>query len=401
MSACETLPAGLPLPLDQQSARDRHWRGRLQESIRDLRLLSGVNDDSLDDLWRSTVKDYTSLALTKQTDKRMAVWGVVKRLREMQSEEYVAGMWEGALEEQLAWRVADCTVSQRPPELQINPTWSWTSVQGTILTPGRSGRSQRKYTIRDHAGERIWFDLGEQGTRPGLPTKRSESASDMTRELDLSSERRRHSGATSRVGSQTENPGASDVVQTPRPPFTTRTSSPPRTEHVSASRQGTQYSIARQNSQITPDERREKEPALKTNKIAMQGFLHVGRLVHGRSRASWSFEIPHASNIADEIKAFPDLVPSPEHLDTVFVVLALTKRPSKKEIESTNEEIWYEGHGLLLQESSETWCFKRIGALEIRHLSYDTWEQLQVTSSSLPGSMLKTDTEPRKNFYID
>ena len=252
MSACETLPAGLPLPLDQQSARDRHWRGRLQESARGTKLLSGINDDSLDDLWRSTVRDYTSLDLTNQTDKRMAIWGVVKRLREIQSEEYVAGMWEGALEEQLAWRVVDCTTSKRPSELNINPTWSWTSIQGAILSPSRSDRWQRSYIIRDHAGDRIWFDIGEQGIRPGLPTKRSESASDMTRELDLSNERRRHSSTATRTGSQPDVLGSFDAAQTPRPLLRSRTSSPLRIEHtprIPSSRQGTQYSNAQQNSQ--------------------------------------------------------------------------------------------------------------------------------------------------------
>lgn len=400
MSACETLPAGLPLPLDQQSARDRHWRGRLQESARGTKLLSGINDDSLDDLWRSTVRDYTSLDLTNQTDKRMAIWGVVKRLREIQSEEYVAGMWEGALEEQLAWRVVDCTTSKRPSELNINPTWSWTSVQGAILNPGRSARWQRSYIIRDHAGDRIWFDIGEQGIRPGLPTKRSESASDMTRELDFSSERRRHSSTATRTSSQPDVLGSLDAAQTPRPLLRSRTSSPLRMEHtprMPSSRQGTQYSNAQQT---LPDERREKEPTLKSNKIAMQGFLHVGRLSQNQSHPR-SLEIPHAFNKTDEIDAFPDLVSSLDDLETIFVVLALTERSNKVETDTMAEEVWFEGHGLLLQEANEPWCFRRTGAIDIRHLSYKTWQRLRTTSSSLPGSIMETDTTPCKNFYIE
>jgi hypothetical protein len=403
MSACETLPAGLPLSLDQQSARDRHWRARLQESARGTKLLSGVNDDSLDDLWRSTVRDYTSLDLTNQTDKRMAIWGVVKRLREIQSEEYVAGMWEGALEEQLAWRVVDCTTSKRPSELNINPTWSWTSMQGTILNPSRSARWQRSYIIRDHAGDRIWFDIGEQGIRPRLPKKRSESASDMTRELDLLSERRRHSSTTTRTGSQPDVLGSLDAAQTPRPLLRSRTSSPLRMEHtprIPSSRQGTQSFNAQQNSQTSPDERREIEPALKSNKIAMQGFLHVGRLSQNQPR-SWSLEIPHAFDKTDEIDAFPDLVSSLDYLETIFVVLALTERSNKDETNTREEEVWFEGHGLLLQEANEPWCFRRTGALDIRHLSYKTWQCLRTTSSSLPGSIMETDTTPCKNFYIE
>ncbi|EMD65158.1 hypothetical protein COCSADRAFT_181104 [Bipolaris sorokiniana ND90Pr] len=402
MSACETLPAGLPLPLDQQSARDRHWRGRLQESTRGTKLLSGVNDDSLDDLWRSTVRDYTSLDLTNQTDKRMAIWGVVKRLREIRSEEYVAGMWEGALEEQLGWRVVDCTTSKRPSELNINPTWSWTSMQGTVLNPDRSARWQRSYIIRDHGGDRIWFDIGDQGIRPRLPRKSSESPSDMTRELDLISERRR-SSATTRTGSQPDVFGSLDAAQNPRPLLRTRTSSPLRMEHtprIPSSKQGTQSSNAQQNSQASSDERRELEPTLKSNKIAMQGFLHVGRLSQNQPR-SWSLEISHAFDETDEIDAFPDLVPSVDDLETVFVVLALTERPNKVETDTMAEEVWFEGHGILLQEANEPWCFRRTGALNIRHLSYKTWQHLRTTSSSLPGSIMETDTTPCKNFYIE
>jgi len=423
MSACETLPAGLPLPLDQQSSIDRHWRGRLQESARGTTLLSGVNDDSLDDLWISTVRDYTSLNLTNQTDKRMAIWGVVKRLREIQSEEYVAGMWEGALEEQLAWRVADCTTSKRPSELNINPTWSWTSIQGTVLSQSRSARWERSYIIRDHHDDRIGFDIGEQGIRPRLPTRRSENASDMTRELDALSARRRESGTTTRTGSQQDGLGTLDADQISRPLLRSRTSSPSRMEHtprIPISRQETRNSNAHKKSQTSPDERREHEPTLKINEIAMQGFLHVGHLSQHQPR-SWSLEIPHAFEKTDEIDAFPDLVSSLDDVETIFVVLALTKCSNKDETNIMAQEVWYEGHGLLLQEArirtrpqseskahsilseqeaKEPWCFRRTGALHIRHLSSKTWQTLQTTSSSFPGSILETDIRPRKRFYV-
>lgn len=403
MSACETLPAGLPLPLDQQSATDRHWRGRLQESTRGTKLLSGVNDDSLDDLWISSVKEYTRLDLTNQTDKRMAVWGVVKRLREMQSEEYVAGMWEGALEEQLAWKVADCRVSERPVELRTNPTWSWTSVKGAIVVPGRSRRWQRSYTVRDHTGGKIWVDLDVEGTRPGPQRKPSENAADMRRELDLANERRRHSSTASRKGSTPGESGSTDDTQIIRPLFRSRTSSPPRTDFIPGSRRSTQYSNTYQNLHTTSDELREKEPELSNTRIAMQGFLHVGRLRWSQSAACWRFEIPHAHDKTTEVNAFPDIQPKTDVVETVFVVLALTKQPDRVdvEIESTHEGIWYEGYGLLLQESSSDWCYRRTGALEIRHLSYNTWQHLQITSSSSHGSRMEIDTTPCKNFFLE
>ena len=63
----------------------------------------------MEDFWKPAVKNYTSCNLTKQSDKRMAGWGIAKLVRDSleSGEEYSAGMWEHHLEEQLAWTVAD------------------------------------------------------------------------------------------------------------------------------------------------------------------------------------------------------------------------------------------------------------------------------------------------------
>ena len=141
MSACETLPAGLPQPLDSASGPDRHWRGRLQEFEGSDEPLAGAKDDSIESFWKAAVWKYTSCNLTKGSDKLIAMWGIAKLVRDEIGIEYGNGLWEKNLEDQLAWRVAECTLVVRPSystewalERKI-PTWSWASMDGAIEVP--------------------------------------------------------------------------------------------------------------------------------------------------------------------------------------------------------------------------------------------------------------------------
>ena len=407
MSACETIPAGLPLPLDQQSAMDRHWRGRLQESTRGTMLLSGVNDDSLDDFWQRSVQSYTSLDLTKQSDKRMAIWGVAKRVRDMLDEDYVAGMWEGALEEQLAWRVANYTAAERPEDLATNPTWSWASMKGTILASERSERRRRSYIVTNHTGEQISFDLGDDSARPGLPRKHSENAADMRRELKLADERRRKSSTTTRQDSQPDlSMLAEDIQAEPESTqasgiFSPRALSPKRKDSEPSRKESTHGLSSQQESQAALDEKREKEPELQDKKIAVNGFLHKGHLKRIDSSGIWSLEIQNLASNRAEIDAFPDLSPVADDLAVTFVVLALTQLSDQASLEGSNREIWYEGHGLMLQEAKEELCYRRIGALRIRHLNHQLWQYLQTTNSSPQDTTDNPKAIPGTKFFLE
>jgi hypothetical protein len=81
-------------------------------------------------------------------------------------------------------------------------------------------------------------------------------------------------------------------------------------------------------------------------------------------------------------------------------VLALTQFPDQGNVNNSIEETWYEGHGFMLPETEEEWCYRRIGVLEIRRLSYYTGQQLQTTSSSLKETKRESDLIPRKNFFL-
>jgi hypothetical protein len=175
LSACESLPKGLPLPLDDVASTDRHWRGRLQESSSLAhKPLSGANDDSLEGFWAASVLNYTKCELTSQSDKSKAIWSIAKLVRDASGDEYGAGLWAMALEEQLSWKVASAKESIRSVDLQESqPSWSWTSIQGAILLPERV-IANYCYRVKGHDGNAIAFKI-KGSSRPVVEREHSDS----------------------------------------------------------------------------------------------------------------------------------------------------------------------------------------------------------------------------------
>jgi hypothetical protein len=174
-SASETFPYGLPPALDDSASTDRHWRGRLQESSSLAHSpLSGPNNDSLEGFWKSSVLRYTNSNLTHQADKSLAIWSIARLVRDASGDDYGAGMWSRALEEQLGWRVVNTETSLRSMELQyLQPSWSWMSVQGAVLVGEREAR-ERVYRVKGHNGRAICFAT-ERRKRPTIEREDSES----------------------------------------------------------------------------------------------------------------------------------------------------------------------------------------------------------------------------------
>lgn len=160
ISACETLPSGLPQPIDTMTSMDRNWRLRLQKITAINRdSIAGDADVSLDQFWKQAVRSYTKCDLTKQSDKVLAIFGIAKLVGDdLGGEEFEVGMWQHSLHEQLAWRVVDCRTASRAEDLRHNPTWSWASIKGEIKLADRSPNEKRFYVIRNHEGEFIGFE---------------------------------------------------------------------------------------------------------------------------------------------------------------------------------------------------------------------------------------------------
>jgi hypothetical protein len=439
MSACETIPGGLPLPLDRLSSTDRHWRGRLQEGgTDDSIMLSAANDDSIADFWKSAVENYTSLDLTKQYDKRMAVWGIAKICRDNLREAYVAGLWEFALEEQLAWRVADHTTAKKPDELAINPSWSWASVKGKILVQDRFEHQFRDYRVTDHTGEPVSFHSDDLNARPKLPRKSSEDpkeeVANMGKELELVEERRRKSSATSRQGSQV---GFSDVISyrlgsigsSQSAPFGAQTMSPQPTgvigrytgdskihDHLSWYRVASELPRAilswltrpiyaqtqqveplrEQNPQRSTKNTRDTEPELTDMRLAIRGYIHQGVMKRQDGSGGWMLVSASEDKAFQDtlIEAFPDLTPGSEEEATHFIVLALSRRADDDDyfMQSPDESpapSWYVGRGIMVRpfggERGHCRCYVRTGALNIRYLGERAWEHFKNADGSREG----------------
>lgn len=90
--------------------------------------------------WRGSIRDYSSLSLTKNSDRILALSGVGREygdwLRASSSNNpprvrLVAGVWEGDLHQSLMWAPAEVG----KPRIDAYPTWSWASYDGPTHWP--------------------------------------------------------------------------------------------------------------------------------------------------------------------------------------------------------------------------------------------------------------------------
>lgn len=81
--------------------------------------------------WTSVVMKYSKTNLTYPSDRLPALSGVASRQQAMTGGHYLAGIWRERLHEQLLWRTASPTSRRMRPPWRA-PTWSWTSVDGSV-----------------------------------------------------------------------------------------------------------------------------------------------------------------------------------------------------------------------------------------------------------------------------
>ena len=160
VSACESLPDGLPFALSAIATTDRRWRGRLQRKNSGQESPDLTVEDSLESFWKTAVLNYTSCELTNQADKTFAIWSVAKLVRDHLAfeDEYGCGLWATVLHEQLAWQVKSTRKNARMDTLQsIFPSWSWASVNAPIQISDRLV-DERSYTIKNHDRKSVAFE---------------------------------------------------------------------------------------------------------------------------------------------------------------------------------------------------------------------------------------------------
>lgn len=392
MSACESLPAGLPQPMDGAAGPDRHWRGRLQEPEGSHEPLAGAIDSSLEYFWKTAVLKYTSCNLTKGRDKLIAMWGIAKLVRDALGVEYGDGLWEKHLEDQLAWRVAECTLDIRPSESTDEskarniPSWSWASMDGAIEVPDRL-TNQDHYVVKDHNNRPLAFDL--IGVRRPATPKRGEQASPI------------------------QTRGMSDsAVELQK-----------RYKELEKERRGGDSEFGQHHSAKID---RDAEPKFYSKCIPIQGHIGRGRLKEYEGKKKWSLILDGLSS--EDIEVFPDTKPkmaNPVDANPFFVVLSAKQviKPVGPNLSDKNErtnhqenglgeyaeledgeaeisDFMVSGVGIILKDAGND-HFRRTGALYFRNVGPRVFEKLQETYGAKDLLTSKYDPVLGRKFWLD
>jgi hypothetical protein len=120
--ACERYPKGFAKPLSEP------------EGMRISRVGSEGSRKGTDvfDIWGPIVSAYSSCAITMDTDRLIALYGVAMKVRDILDSKYIAGMWENDLVAQLTWMVANSDKSHRTKQ-HVAPSWSWACIVGEVI----------------------------------------------------------------------------------------------------------------------------------------------------------------------------------------------------------------------------------------------------------------------------
>ncbi|KAH7398502.1 heterokaryon incompatibility protein-domain-containing protein [Pyrenochaeta sp. MPI-SDFR-AT-0127] len=133
VSASESSPIAASLLYD--SDPDETWALKL---IR--RTLAGSTNTralrrKIADIWTQIIKNYSSRKLTRQSDKLIALEGILKPLAVILEDEPVAGMWRDQLWKQLVWWMPgpEVSIATSSDETFVAPSWSWLSVHAPVF----------------------------------------------------------------------------------------------------------------------------------------------------------------------------------------------------------------------------------------------------------------------------
>lgn len=138
--ASETYPLGVPPDMYRPSyCIKRPWpltsniRALIQTSTRDFEMLSR----DLYNYWGKIVQAYSQCDLTRKEDKLVAISGLAREvyLALGGHDEYLAGLWRRDILSQLLWYHGAYSPNGVRPEHYRAPTWSWASMDGTIMPP--------------------------------------------------------------------------------------------------------------------------------------------------------------------------------------------------------------------------------------------------------------------------
>jgi hypothetical protein len=128
LNASETFPNGIPAfyDTDLQLPDERLFKEAINNTAN-----TQVSQSRLYISWMKIVEAYSERQMTKETDKLVALLGVVKEASFMFDDAFVVGLWRKRLVPDLLWWVKSPDKSKRPIEFSA-PSWSWLSWNAAI-----------------------------------------------------------------------------------------------------------------------------------------------------------------------------------------------------------------------------------------------------------------------------
>ena len=112
------------------------------------------------------MEEYSLCNLTHSKDKLLALKGLAESFNETLSDEYVAGMWKKSLIIDLAWH--GDTDTDQIHKANRAPSWSWASVNGSIVFP-----HDQMFGLRDtHVADIKFGDLVDSVACDATPEDR-------------------------------------------------------------------------------------------------------------------------------------------------------------------------------------------------------------------------------------
>lgn len=108
--------------------------------------------------WRRVlVPEYTRRALSRDTDRLIALQAIASDVHSALHDSYLAGLWEGDLINEMCWQSVD---GRGVPADNQSPSWSWSSISGPVM-PYLAEESEDSAYLNQSKGA----DLGTYGSK--------------------------------------------------------------------------------------------------------------------------------------------------------------------------------------------------------------------------------------------
>jgi hypothetical protein len=108
----------------------RYFADTIPTDIDTGRAIVKQSDEYIRAAWRSILLQYTKLKLSFETDRLMAINGIIQDIQARKGWKNICGLWEPFMLEELLWKFSDKKLKPRIDKGE--PTWSWGSVQNGI-----------------------------------------------------------------------------------------------------------------------------------------------------------------------------------------------------------------------------------------------------------------------------